>query len=109
MAEGEGVFHLVAGISDPTPGLVFLEALRLVVEVDFSKVVEERGDGDALARNLVGKGRIAGLDLWQIDVVVNIAGRLEDVERMAAKAARLVEVEIRRTGRDEEIRLFEIV
>ena len=109
MAEGEGVFHLVAGISDPTPGLVFLEALRLVVEVDFAKVVEERGDGDALARNLVGKGRIAGLDLRQIDVVVNIAGRLEHVERMAAKAARLVEVEIRRTGRDEEIRLFEIV
>ena len=84
MAEGEGVFHLVAGISDPTPGLVFLEALRLVVEVDFAKVVEERGDGDALARNLVGKGRIAGLDLRQIDVVVNIAALSESFGRAAA-------------------------
>ena len=109
VAEGEAVFHLIAGIGDPTPGFVFLEALRLVVEVDFAKVVEERGDGDALARNLVSVGLIACLDLRSIVVVVNIAGRLEHVERMAAKAACLVEVEIGRTGRGEEVRLFEIV
>ena len=108
MPEGKIIFYFVSIVRLPFAFVVFFPTFGFVVHLDFAYIVEECGNGNALARNLLLKWRCAVFDGRLCHTVVDAACRFEHVDAVLAQATVLVEMEVGRAWCRVEVGVFEI-